>query len=97
MDSYARAGSAFGKAYKNQLEAADRQRTDSTREEAQFGDEVRQSVEYESGSPTPPQPADEMSSESGFDQSMDNRVEAMKNGLLREARSRMQSVAPTDY
>jgi len=97
MDSYARAGSAFGKAYRNQLEAADRQRNESERMDTQFGAGVRQSIDYESGSPMPPQPAEEISSESGFDQSMDNRVEAMKNGLLREARSRMQSVAPTDY
>jgi len=45
----------------------------------------------------PPDSVREMSSESGFDQPMDNRVESMKNGLLKEARSRMQSVAPTDY
>ena len=97
MDSYARASSAFGKAYRNQLEAADRQRAESTGQEAQFGEDVRQSAEYEAGAPMPPDAVREMSSESGFDQPMDDRVESMKNGLLKEARSRMQSVAPTDY
>lgn len=97
MNSYERAGSVFGRAYRSQLEAADRQRDESERTDTQFGADVRQSIQYKSGSPTPPQPAEEISSESGFDQPIDSRIEATKNGLLKEARSRMQSVAPTDY
>jgi hypothetical protein len=100
MDAYERAASAFNKAYKNQLAAQDGMRRSSEKDEARFGDYVQQSEGYVSGAPTPPVPPQNGEAESGFDPEMDDqidKVEAMKNGLMSESKSRLERIAPSDF
>lgn len=99
MDSYSRAGRAFDEAYRRQLEAQDMQRRSSQEDEAVFGDYVRQSQNFESGSPFAQEPGSEGDFES-FDAPMDervDRVESVKESLLASARKRANAVAPTDF
>jgi hypothetical protein len=75
-------------------------RRSSEKDEARFGDVIQQSEGYVSGSPTPPEAPKNGEAEAGFDPGMDDtvdKIEAMKNGLMSESKSRLDRMAPSDF
>lgn len=87
----------FARRYGNMTDAADRQRARDQSDTEKFADQVHSDMAQEAGGPVVP--TESASPTAEFDPTVDAEanIEATKQSMMAKARSRMQSVAGSDF
>ena len=89
----------FAKRFGNMSRAAERQRAADDSASQNFAEQIHSDMAQEDGGPTPPAPGPEGRGQ--FDQEVERDsnmgVDAMKEEMLRKAKTRMGSMAPPDF
>jgi len=86
MNPYAKAGTDFSRAYKNQIAASNAQTNASAPSEQQYAFEADSRTDQPYGSPQPQAPQYPNENLNGFDPDMDEKVEFMKQEMLNKAK-----------